>query len=79
MDSQDTLNLSLAFGFIVITICIVFITFFLIQTLKSVSNMASDISETTQSLKEKIQMKALAALPAILLGLASRIIRRKRG
>ncbi len=79
VNTQDFLNLSLAVGFIVITICIVFTTFFFVQSLKSISEMAENISDTTQSIKEKIQMKLLTALPALLIGLASRIIKRKRG
>lgn len=79
MSTQDLLNLALSLGFIVITICVVFITFFLIQALKSISSAAEGISDTTQSIKEKIQMKALAAIPALLLGLASKIIKKRRG
>ena len=79
MSTLDTLNLTLALGFIVITICFIFITFFLIQTLKSIGGAAEDISDTTRSIKEKIQMKALAAIPALLVALAGRVIKRKRG
>ena len=79
VNTQDLLNLSLALGIIVITICVVFITFFFVQALKSVSNMTENISDITQNIKEKMQMKALAAIPAILVSLASKIIRRKRG
>ena len=59
MNTQDLLNFSLALGFIVITTCVVFTTFFLIQALKSLSNAAQDISDTTQGIKEKLQMKVL--------------------
>ena len=79
MNTQDLLNLSLALSFIVITTCIVFITIFFVQALKSISTMASDVSDTTQSIKEKVQMKALAAIPALLVAIAGKIIRRKRG
>lgn len=79
MATQDLLNLILVLGIIVITICTVFITFFLIQALKSISNMASDISETAQGIKEKIQLKVLSAIPALLVALAGKIIKRKRG
>lgn len=79
MATQDLLNLILALGIIVITVCFVFITFYLVQSLKSISNMASDISDATQSIKDKIQMKVLAAIPALLVALAGRVIKRKRG
>lgn len=79
MATQDLLNPILTIGIIVITICFVFITFYLVQSLKSISNMASDISDATQSIKEKLQMKALSAIPALLVALAGKIIKRKRG
>lgn len=79
MATQDLLNLILTLGIIVFTICFVFITFYFVQSLKSISNMASDISDATQSVKEKLQMKALAAIPALLVALAGKIIKRKRG
>ena len=79
MNTQDLLNFSLALGFIVITTCVVFTTFFLIQALKSLSSAAQDISDTTQGIKEKLQMKALAAIPALLISLAGKVIKRKRG
>ncbi len=79
MATQDLLNLILTLGIIVITTCFVFITFYFVQSLKSISNMASDISDATQSIKEKLQMKALSAIPALLVALAGKIIKRKRG
>lgn len=78
MSTQDLLNLSLFIGIIVITICIVFVTFFFVQALKSINSLASDISDTAQSIKEKLQFKALAAIPALLVALAAKVIRRKR-
>lgn len=79
MTTQDLLNITLSIGFIVITICLALLTLFFIQALRSIANMAEDISDTTQSIKDKIQMKALAAIPAILVALATKIIKRKRG
>lgn len=72
MNTQDILNLVLIITLLVITTCIVFVTLFFIKALKA-------IEDTTQSIKDKIQMKALAALPALVIGLLGRVIKRKRG
>lgn len=77
VNTQELLNIFLILGFIVITSCIVFITFYLVQALKAIAQMASSIDETTQNIKEKVQLKALAAVPALLVALVSRIFKRR--
>ena len=79
MSSQDILNIFLILGFIIITACIVYATYYFVQALKSMTQLADDLDQTAQNLKNKIQLKALAAIPALLVALASRVIKRKRG
>ena len=79
MSAQDILNLSLIIFLLVITTCIALLTFYFIQALKAISNLADNLEDTTQSIKDKLQMKALAAIPALLIALAGRVIKRRRG
>ncbi|MBI2315135.1 hypothetical protein HYU93_03735 [Candidatus Daviesbacteria bacterium] len=78
MGTQDLLNAVLIIGFLIIVVCIGFVTFFLVQTLKAVSKLAESLENTTQDVREKIQMKALRMVPALLLALVSRIFKRGR-
>jgi len=78
METKDLLNIFLTIGIIAITICIVFVSFFFIQALKSITQLMDNLDETTDSIKEKIKLKALAAVPGILLALASKIIKKRR-
>lgn len=76
--SQSILNIILAVGFIVITVCVVYVTYYLVQALKSITNLSDSLDETTQDIKGKLQMKALAAVPALLIALVSKVLK-KRG
>ena len=79
MAVQDILNLSLIIFLLVITTCVALLTFYFIQALKAISSLADNLEDTTQSIKDKLRMKALTAIPALLIALASRVIKRKRG
>ncbi len=79
METKDVLNILFILGLIIITSCVVFVTYYFIQALKSITKLTDDLGETAQSLKNKVQLKALAAIPAILVSLVSRIIQKKRG
>lgn len=79
MNTQDLLNIILVIGFLVIVSCIVFITYSLVQALRSISKMADSLDQTAQNFREKVQLKALSALPPLLLALVSRIFKRGRG
>ncbi len=78
VNSQDILNFALIIGISIITSCVVFITIFLVQALKSMIRLSDNLEETAQGIKEKVQMKALVAIPAILVSLIGRFIK-KRG
>lgn len=79
MTTQDVLNIVLIIGFLIITGCVVYFTYYFVQALKSVTNLTDSIDETAENIKNKIQMRALAALPAILISLASKIVKKRRG
>lgn len=78
MNTQDLLSIFLIIAIFIITICIVFATFYFVQALKSIQNLAEDLENTTQSIKNKIQLKALAAIPALLIAIIGKVLK-KRG
>lgn len=77
--NQDTLNIFIILSIFVVTTCIAFVTYYFIRALKSMAQLTDDLDDITQNLKNKVQMKALAAIPALLVALAGKVIRRKRG
>lgn len=77
--NQETLNIFIILSIFVVTACIVFVSYYFIQALKSMAALTDDLDEVAQILKNKVQMKVLAAIPALLVALAGKIIRRKRG
>jgi len=77
--AQDFLNIILAIGFLVITACIVYVSYYFVHALKSVTNLSDSLEDTIQGIKDKIQLKALAAIPALLVAIAGKIIKKKRG
>ncbi|MDP3758517.1 MAG: hypothetical protein Q8Q86_02260 [Candidatus Daviesbacteria bacterium] len=72
------MNTLLVVGFLVITACIVLTTYYLVKALKSVINLTESLEETTENIKGKLQMKFLAAIPALLVALAGKLIKRRR-
>ncbi len=79
MGTQDTLNIFLIIGLFIIVSCFVYTSYYFVKALKSVSTLADNLDEITQSIKNKIQMKALAAIPALLVALIGRVIKKRRG
>lgn len=79
MNSQDLLNTFLIMGFVVIVTCIGFITYYLVQALKSITQLSDDLGESAQNLKNKLQLKALAAIPAVLVALVGKLLKIGRG
>lgn len=63
--TQDILNLFLAVGFLVVTVCVVYITYYLVKALRSITNLTDSL-------------KSLAVIPALVVALVSRIFK-KRG
>lgn len=66
--TQDVLNILLTLGVLIITVCVVYITYYLVQALRSVTNLANSLGK----------VKVLAAIPALLIALASKIIKKGR-
>lgn len=79
MNTQDILNIFLIVGLVVFISCIIFTTYFLIQTLQAITKLAEDLKETTEGFKGKVGFKMLAAIPSILLALVGKVIKTKRG
>ncbi len=82
MNTADFLNIVLAFGFIIIISCIAFVSFFLVQALKAITNLANNLEDTTkdvQIIKNKIKMGLLAGLSTLLATFVSGVIKRKKG
>lgn len=82
MNTADFLNIVLALGFIVIISCVAFVSFYLVQVLKSVKDLADNLSDTTKDvliIKNKIKMGVLTTVSAILTTLITGVIKRKRG
>ncbi len=78
MSVQEVINILLVVGLLVISACAVIITFFLIKALRAIIRLADSLQDTSQSIREKIQMRFLAALPAIVLGILGKILKRGR-
>lgn len=78
MTTQEILNILLGFGFLVITACVVFITYFLFKVLRSIVNLTQSLEETSENIKGKLSNKMFAFLPALLIAFLSRIFK-KRG
>lgn len=79
MEIRDLASLSLVLGILIITSCVVYISYFLVRTLKSITHLADDLDEAAQNIKNKTQLKALVAIPALLATLVSKVIKIRRG
>ena len=66
--TQDILNILLTLGVLIITACVVYITYYLVRALKSITNLANSLG----------RVKVLAAIPALLIALASKILKKGR-
>lgn len=79
MSTQDTLNIFLILAVLVMTVCVVYISFYLAQALKSITNLSDDLGEIALNIKNKVAIKALAAIPALLVALVGKVIKKRRG
>lgn len=77
MGTQDLLNILLAAGFLIITVCVLTITYFLIKTLKAITELSQSLANTTEGLRDNIKIRALTALPALVISLLGKLIRRR--
>lgn len=79
MSTQDTLNIFLILAVLIMTVCVVYISFYLAQALKSMTNLSDDLDEIALNIKNKVAIKALAAIPALLVALVGKVIKKRRG
>jgi len=79
VESRDILNAFLILGFLIITACTLYVSFYFVQALKSVTKLADDLLDLTQNIKDKVAMKALTAIPALLVALVGKVIQKRRG
>lgn len=77
--TQDTLNIFFILAILVITSCVIYVSYYLVQALKSITNLSDDIDEIALNIKNKVAIKVLAAIPALLVSLVSKVIKKKRG
>lgn len=78
MSTQEILNTLLVVGFLIITVCVALATYFFIKTLRSIINLTESLAETTENIKSKLQMRLLTAIPALLVAIVGRILKRGR-
>ncbi len=78
MNPYDLLSTVLFVAILIMLGCILFITFFLVKALRSVIGLIDNLEETTRGIKDKVQLRVLAAIPAILIALASKILKKGR-
>ena len=78
MNSQDVFYTILVIGIITIVVCAIYTTYYFVNALKSITNLLTNVEEAAQNVKDGLKIKALAAIPAILLSLASKLIRKRR-
>lgn len=78
MNIQDALAIFLIIFLVITTFCIVLLTFFLVQALKAITQLSDNIEDAANNLKSKFQLKAFATIPALLVSLASKVIRKRR-
>lgn len=78
MSNQEIINLLLTVGLLIMAVCAILISYFLIRALKAITNLADALQNTTENIREKVQMNILQFVPAIAVGLISRFLK-KRG
>lgn len=78
MNAGEIVSIFLAAGFLIIALCALLITVFLIKALKSVTKLADSLQNTSEDLRSRVQGRLFAAIPAILMAIIGRILKRGR-
>ena len=78
MNTQDVLNIFLILGIVIITGCAITLTYFFVTALRAIQNMAENVASTTESLKNGVGIKMLAAVPSIFIALLGKFLKRGR-
>ena len=78
MSLQDALNIFLIIGLVTFIVSASLITYFTVKALKAITSLANNIEETTANIKDGMRLRALAALPALLMSLVSKFVKKGR-
>lgn len=78
VNTQDAFYTLLIVGIITIIVCAIYTTYYLVKALRAITNFLNDLEGAAQTVKDGLTIRALAAVPAILLALASKLIRKRR-
>ncbi|MBI2597530.1 hypothetical protein HYW41_05235 [Candidatus Daviesbacteria bacterium] len=70
MTSQEILNIFLILSLLVVTSCVVYITYYFVKALRSLTNFTND-------LERKAGLKILAAIPGALIAIFSGFFKRR--
>ncbi|OGE25290.1 hypothetical protein A3C26_04065 [Candidatus Daviesbacteria bacterium RIFCSPHIGHO2_02_FULL_39_12] len=76
--TKDILDIILILGVAIVVICIVYITYYLIQALKSIMDLSDTLTDVTLDIKDKLQRNALTAIPALLVALMGKVLKKRR-
>lgn len=61
-----------------ITASLIYTSYYFVKALKSIINVLNNLEDASESIKETVKLKVLAAVPALLIALASKLIRKRR-
>lgn len=78
MNSQNILNVFLIILLAIASVSIAYIAYYFVKALKSITNFSDNLNEATEKLKDRVQLKVLTAIPALLVALVGKIIRKRR-
>lgn len=78
MNTQDAFYTLLIIGIITIIVCAIYTTYYLVKALRAITNFLNNLEDAAISVKDRLTIRAMAAVPAILLALASKLIRKRR-
>lgn len=81
MESKDIFNISLTIAILLMAGCALYVSFYLVKALKSVTRLVDNLEDTAEDIKllrNQFKVKALTTLIAVTTGLLSRFLK-KRG
>lgn len=76
--TKDILDITLILGFVIIVICAVYITYYLIRALKAISDLSDSLLDTTLDIRDRLQKNALSAIPALVMALIGKVLKKRR-
>lgn len=79
MDTTNILRIVLTLGWVIVVVCAVYITYYFVNALKTFQKFINHADNVAEVIKDGLKLKALAAIPALLVALTGKAIRKKRG